>query len=151
MQSSRGKDSERQLGCCPESCLRHVEKNAFAVVRMKCCGVTCCESSFVNCQSVLQVAIAVGAVIGVIVYRMAVLAALYLREEEILYKNASLVTTATAACINLAIIFIMNYVSSAYSYEKSFVGNGIKDRNDFSILLIQLLPSFSSIIWSSLT
>ena len=55
-------------------------------------------------------------------YRMAVLSALYLREEEILYKNASLVTTATAACINLAIIFIMNYVRFIFSvYRKLFL------------------------------
>ena len=70
-------------------------------------------------------AVAIGAVVGVIVYRMAVLAALYLREEEILYKNASLVTTATAACINLAIIFIMNYVrliSLVGEYLSKYIG-----------------------------
>ena len=74
---------------------------------------------------ILQVAVAIGAVVGVIVYRMAVLAALYLREEEILYKNASLVTTATAACINLAIIFIMNYVrliSLVGEYLSKYIG-----------------------------
>ena len=74
---------------------------------------------------ILQVAVAIGAVVGVIVYRMAVLAALYLWEEEILYKNASLVTTATAACINLAIIFIMNYVrliSLVGEYLSKYIG-----------------------------
>ncbi len=77
-------------------------------------------------------AIAIGAVIGVIVYRMAVLAALYLREEEILYKNASLVTTATAACINLAIIFVMNYVRVSVGVNEA-VGEGcLEGRSDVS-------------------
>ena len=60
---------------------------------------------------ILQIAVAVSIVIGVIVYRISVMSALHMRDEEILYKNASLVTTATAACINLVFIFILNFVS----------------------------------------
>ena len=58
-----------------------------------------------------QASLALAIVIGVIVYRISVLSALHLRDEEILYKNASLVTTATAACINLLFIVFLNYVS----------------------------------------
>ena len=54
---------------------------------------------------------AIGFVIGVIAYRMTVRAALYLRDEELLYNNAGMVTSATAACINLIIIFLLNAVS----------------------------------------
>jgi anoctamin-1 len=49
-------------------------------------------------------------VIGIIVYRMSVLSALYLQEEELLYKNAGIVSSCTAACINLVAIFILNFV-----------------------------------------
>ncbi len=56
--------------------------------------------------------VGLGVMIGVVLYRMAVLSALYLRDEELLIKNASMVTTATAACINLVMIFILNYVSN---------------------------------------
>ena len=57
-----------------------------------------------------QVALAVLVVIGIIVYRMSVLGAMYLQEDERFYKSASLVASATAACINLVLIVILNYV-----------------------------------------
>lgn len=60
--------------------------------------------------------IGIGVVIGVIVYKMSVLSALYLQEQEILYTNASLVTSATAACINLVAIFILKFVYNKIAY-----------------------------------
>ncbi|KAK2172730.1 hypothetical protein NP493_931g00039 [Ridgeia piscesae] len=58
------------------------------------------------------VALAVLVVIGIIVYRMSVLGAMYLQEDERFYKSASLVASATAACINLVLIVILNYTCS---------------------------------------
>ncbi|XP_013082997.1 anoctamin-1-like isoform X3 [Biomphalaria glabrata] len=68
-------------------------------------------------------AIAVTAVIGVIAYRVSMLAALQLIPQHVssnstvvattaglIYENASLVTTVTAALINLAIIIILNVI-----------------------------------------
>ena len=49
-------------------------------------------------------------IVGVYVYRIIILSLSYQSEDELLYKNASMVTAATAACINLIIIFILNYV-----------------------------------------
>ena len=65
------------------------------------------------------------AVVGVIAYRISTLAALQVLTRdtpvtnstfiastaELVYQNASLVTTVTAACINLLIIVILNFVS----------------------------------------
>ena len=59
----------------------------------------------------MQCVAGIGVVIGIIVYKMSVLSALYLQEQEIIYKNAGIVTSATAACINLVAIFILNFVS----------------------------------------
>ena len=60
---------------------------------------------------VFQCAVALSVVVGVIVYRMAILTALYARQETLVYKNATMITSATAAVINLICIFILNYVS----------------------------------------
>ncbi|XP_012941487.1 anoctamin-4 [Aplysia californica] len=72
----------------------------------------------------LLAAVAISAVIGVIAYRVSMLAALNLIPNEVgnvnstvvtttaglIYENASLVTTVTAALINLAIIIVLNLV-----------------------------------------
>lgn len=66
--------------------------------------------------------------VGVIAYRISTLAALQVLTRntpvtnstfiastaEVIYQNASLVTTVTAACINLLIIVILNIVSVRY-------------------------------------
>lgn len=54
----------------------------------------------------LLVALAVAAVLGVVLYRISVLAAL-----SVYTSNAILFTTATAAFINLVLIFIFNWVN----------------------------------------
>lgn len=61
---------------------------------------------------IFQVLVAVAAVIGIVFYRISVLAALYVIDEPMVYRNATLVVSATAACINLVIIFVLNFVSS---------------------------------------
>ena len=71
----------------------------------------------------LQMMLAVAAVIGVIAYRVSTFAALQLLEKEDIDKNetasftkqtvtqnASLITTVTAACINVTVIIILNMV-----------------------------------------
>ena len=54
---------------------------------------------------------AIAAVIGVIFYRITVLAALYMVNDTFIIKQASLIVTATAAVINLVVIFILSFVS----------------------------------------
>ena len=48
---------------------------------------------------------------GVIVYRIAIAVVLYASEEEIVRQRASLIASGTAACINLVVIVILNFVS----------------------------------------
>lgn len=70
-----------------------------------------------------QMCIAVAGVIGVIVYRISVLASLQLLEKKstpdnstldetkhVITVNASIITSMTAACINLALILVLNFV-----------------------------------------
>lgn len=59
--------------------------------------------------------VAVACIVGVYVYRIIILSLSYQSEDALLYNNASMVTAATAAFINLIIIFILNYVSRYHS------------------------------------
>ncbi|XP_064627237.1 anoctamin-5-like isoform X2 [Lineus longissimus] len=49
-------------------------------------------------------------VVGVVAYRVCILAVLYSTDNEIIYRNASLFTSATAACLNLIVIIGLNVV-----------------------------------------
>jgi len=56
------------------------------------------------------VLIAILAIVGVVFYRISVLAALYAINDPKIYQNAKLFVTVTAALINLVIILILNFV-----------------------------------------
>lgn len=63
---------------------------------------------------ILLVTLALAAVLGVVLYRMSVLAALAVRDEKNLAtSNAIIFTTVTAASINLSLIFVFNWVRNA--------------------------------------
>lgn len=63
---------------------------------------------------ILLVTLALAAVLGVVLYRMSVLAALAVRDEKNLAtSNAIIFTTVTAASINLSLIFVFNWVRHA--------------------------------------
>lgn len=98
------------------------------------------------------VSLAIACVIGVIVYRMAALATLYLRDEEIFYKNASMFTTATSACINLIIIFFLNYVYEYLAYKLTdweCLRTQSEHDNSLTIklYLLQFVNYYSSIVY----
>ena len=59
----------------------------------------------------LQCLCAVGVVVGVLFYRMSVLAALHWHYHPIIHDNAMLIVSFTAACINLVAILILKFVS----------------------------------------
>lgn len=59
----------------------------------------------------LLVTLAVAAVLGVVLYRMSVLAALSVKDGDLTTSNAILITTITAASINLCLIVAFNWVS----------------------------------------
>ena len=59
---------------------------------------------------------AVAAVLGVVLYRMSLLAALSVYGDSVITSYAILFTTATAATINLFCIFIFNWVSKIFFF-----------------------------------
>ncbi len=61
---------------------------------------------------ILLVAMAVVAVLGVVLYRMSLLAALSVYGDSVITSYALLFTTATAASINLCCIMVFNLVCS---------------------------------------
>jgi anoctamin-4 len=58
----------------------------------------------------LMVLVVIGTVIGIVVYRASVLAALYAQSTHSLRENAKLMTSFTAAVINLIFIQILTWV-----------------------------------------
>ena len=56
-----------------------------------------------------------------IAFRVSMLAALQMRKENIIYKNAGIMTTMLSACINLAIIMILNIVSLSFHFVLFFL------------------------------
>ena len=79
--------------------------------------------------------LAVACVVGVVAYRVSTFAALQLLEKDkidhndtvstttqAITQNASIITTVTAACINVTVIIILNMVS--YNFEE-FVNSSV--------------------------
>lgn len=82
----------------------------------------------------LLVSLALATVVGVILYRMSLLASLSIHDDENLTSNAMLITTATAAFINLCCILLFNRVYERtalnsslwyYFFTYSFLNTGI--------------------------
>lgn len=59
----------------------------------------------------LLVALAFAAILAVVLYRMSVLAALNVSDNQFTTSNAIYITTVTAALINLSLIFVFSWVS----------------------------------------
>ncbi|ESO12408.1 hypothetical protein HELRODRAFT_62245, partial [Helobdella robusta] len=57
--------------------------------------------------------VAIAVVLGVTAYRIAILSVMYTNDHQMVYKNAPLIGSISAAIINLILIFILNFV-----YEK---------------------------------
>ncbi|KAK3782661.1 hypothetical protein RRG08_037665 [Elysia crispata] len=110
-------------------------------------------------------ALAVAAVIGVIAYRVSMLAALQLIPAQVvsnhtvvtttaglIYENASLVTTVTAALINLLIIILLNLV---YGYLAFWLTDWecLRTQSEYDnsitikLFILQFVNYFSSIIY----
>ncbi|KAL5275208.1 ANO1.2 family protein [Megaselia abdita] len=58
----------------------------------------------------LLVALAFAAVIGVVMYRMSILTLIKVGNNKMTTSEAIMITTASAACINLCLIYILNYI-----------------------------------------
>lgn len=66
----------------------------------------------------LLIALAFAAVIAVVLYRMSVMAALSVSNDQFTTSYAIYITTITAAVINLSLIFVFSWVK--YCYYQSF-------------------------------
>ncbi|XP_078663139.1 anoctamin-1-like isoform X3 [Branchiostoma floridae x Branchiostoma belcheri] len=98
------------------------------------------------------IALAVGAVFGVIMYRVSVQASLALNRNELIATNANLVTTATAATINLTIILILNTIYSHIAeylteLEQPRTETEFDDSFTFKMFLLQFVNYYSAIFY----
>ncbi|XP_076076765.1 anoctamin-1-like isoform X4 [Mytilus galloprovincialis] len=111
--------------------------------------------------------LAIAAVFGVIAYRVSVLAALQVLTKDrptstnstlvatttaTIYENASLVTTVTAACINLLIIIILNMIYSRLAFwltdlECLRTQKEYDDSITLKLFALQFVNYYSSIIY----
>ncbi|KAK6634066.1 hypothetical protein RUM44_004674 [Polyplax serrata] len=101
---------------------------------------------------ILLVAMAVAAVLGVVLYRMSVLAALSVYGDSVITSYAILFTTATAATINLGGIVIFNWI---YSYLAEYLTElellrtqtEFDDSLTLKIYLLQFVNYYASIFY----
>ncbi|XP_035662442.1 anoctamin-1-like [Branchiostoma floridae] len=98
------------------------------------------------------IALAVGAVFGVIMYRVSVQASLALNRNELIATNANLVTTATAATINLTIILLLNMIYSHIAeylteLEQPRTETEFDDSFTFKMFLLQFVNYYSAIFY----
>lgn len=73
-------------------------------------GDDCGDGGKVTQRPHPQLLVVLAAVVSVIMYRMAVAVAMYQTESPLFRRNAKLVTSITAASLNLAIIIVFNFV-----------------------------------------
>ncbi|RVE52062.1 hypothetical protein evm_003340 [Chilo suppressalis] len=102
----------------------------------------------------LLVLVAVAAVLGVVLYRMSLLGAAVLRTNSnvLITSNPIMFTTATAACINLCLICVFNYI---YQYlaewltEKELLRTQTEfdDSLTLKIYLLQFVNYYASIFY----
>ncbi|XP_053396990.1 anoctamin-4-like isoform X3 [Mercenaria mercenaria] len=109
--------------------------------------------------------IAVAGVVGVIAYRISVLASLQLLEKDspadnstlgetkhVITANASIITTITAACINLTLIIILNIIYSRVAvwltdFECLRTQGEYDDSINIKLFALQFVNYYSSIIY----
>ncbi|KAK3580687.1 hypothetical protein CHS0354_017969 [Potamilus streckersoni] len=96
--------------------------------------------------------VVLGAVFGVIVYRIIITAVLYSSEEFLLRSRSTLVASGTAACINLVIILILNqlYLKIGLvltNMEQHRTETEWEDAFTFKMFLFQFVNYYSSIFY----
>lgn len=101
---------------------------------------------------ILLVAMAVAAVLGVVLYRMSVLAALSVQDYNVTTSNAIWFTTITAASINLILIVIFNWVYTWLAewlteFEILRTQTEFDDSLTLKIYLLQFVNYYASIFY----
>lgn len=100
----------------------------------------------------LLVTMAVAAVLGVVLYRMSVLAALSVQDYDVTTSNAIWFTTITAASINLVLIVIFNWVYTWLAewlteFEILRTQTEFDDSLTLKIYLLQFVNYYASIFY----
>ncbi|XP_042205000.1 anoctamin-4-like isoform X3 [Homarus americanus] len=105
-----------------------------------------------NSLVLLMLFVVMAAVFSVILYRMAVIIAMYQTTSDLFRRNAKLVTSMTAACLNLMVIIILNFF-----YEKLVVWltnlevprteTEYEDSFTLKMFLFQFINFYSSLIY----
>ncbi|KAK2168869.1 hypothetical protein NP493_1213g00020 [Ridgeia piscesae] len=99
-----------------------------------------------------MICLVLGAVLGVIIYRMIIVGLLYAANNEVIQQNAKITTTATAAVINLIVIIFLNKI---YQELAIFLTNLEQPRTDteyndsftFKMFLFQFINFYSAIFY----
>jgi anoctamin-1 len=100
----------------------------------------------------LLVALAIAAVLGVVLYRMALVAALTIHKTSLQTAHVNLITTATAASINLVLIFFFNWVyewlaEKLTEMELQRTQTEYDDSLTLKIYLLQFINYYASIFY----
>lgn len=101
---------------------------------------------------ILLAILAIVFVFGVIAYRMCILAVLYAINDEVIYRNASLFTSITAAILNLIVIFILNVVYRKLAeiltnWEYLRTQSEYDDSLTLKLYLLQFVNYYASLIY----
>ncbi|XP_045615890.1 anoctamin-4 isoform X2 [Procambarus clarkii] len=105
-----------------------------------------------NSLVLLLLFVVVAAMFSVIIYRMAVVIAMHQTESDLFRRNAKIVTSMTAACLNLMVIIILNYfyeklVSWLTDLEVPRTETEYEDSFTLKMFLFQFINFYSSLIY----
>ncbi|MCL4142507.1 UNVERIFIED_CONTAM: hypothetical protein GTU68_062604 [Idotea baltica] len=105
-----------------------------------------------NSLVLLMLLLVIAAVLGVILYRLVVAALMYKTNSELINKNAKIVTSATAATINLIVIMILNFIYEKIvhvltSLEMPRTQTEFEDSFTLKMFLFQFINFYSSLIY----
>lgn len=119
----------------------------FLPIWSKCCryGTTFTILLFFLC-------IVLGAVFGVILYRIVIVSILYANQDGIIKSRASFIASTTAACINLVIILILSFIYQRIALfltnlEQHRTQTEWEDGFTFKMFLFQFVNYYSSIFY----
>ncbi|XP_053397685.1 anoctamin-4-like isoform X3 [Mercenaria mercenaria] len=112
----------------------------------------CCRYGTTVSILLFFMAVVLVAVVGVIVYRIAIAAVLSTTGDGVVKGRAGLIASATAACINLVIIFILNFIyqriaEALTELEQHRTESEWEDAFTFKMFLFQFVNYYASIIY----
>ncbi|WAR09218.1 ANO5-like protein [Mya arenaria] len=114
----------------------------------------CCRYSTTLFILLFFFALVLMAIVGVILYRIIIAALLYHTDANMVKGRAGIISSATAACINLVIIVLLNFVYQKIAeglteLEQHRTESEWEDAFTFKMFLFQFVNYYSSIIYIS--